>query len=273
MNCSKCGTEFFQSMPNTIVNFIGIYFEYNFENDEKIRNNYNQIFAQILEKIISKKIIKLSDIQFTIVNYDEVICKKCGTKNYNDFYKNFCDDIDVYISKYIYTLINSISLRTINISINEAEINYQTNYFLIAKTLPFKYRKEKKAILRLLKVQDTLNTSSYGGAAGDIIGWILDSTLQNIFTFIFGFVVNHGIKLAKKKINEKTIKNKIKRYLQGDEESLKSIPIEDIIKYFNFPKDYIGSKEEIIEKIICKKAIDYKEELIEKVRNKIKGDD
>jgi len=61
--------------------------------------------------------------------------------------------------------------------------------------------------------------------------------------------------------------------LQGDEQSLKSISIEDIIKYFNLPKDYIGSKEEVIEKIIYKKAIDYKEELIEKVRKEIKVDD
>ncbi|MBC6713773.1 hypothetical protein [Treponema sp. Marseille-Q3903] len=192
--------------------------------------------------------------------------------SYNEVY--CCEDISngfyIYISKQIKTILNSLSIKNLGISMDEVYQTYSFDREYLINHLPFKYKKEKRLILKMEKLQEELPYT--GGKGGDfnLIEWLVENAVTALYTTLVVSLLTFPTKkiLTSAKQSLK-VRKRIRTYIQDNQTDFSDISMEDIKTYFHVPRNFNGSKEDLIEDIIYKKAEHVKKELIEKLRPSI----
>ena len=220
----------------------------------------------LLEKCIITKTIGYSEFAIVIRIDENISCPLCGEDNHYHHYKSIADDFYLYISRYISTLLESISIEHFGLTLEEFGYEYSDIHYELAKNLPLKYRKQKKIILKLLESMNKLPIEGGKGGDSEILHWIIENAMQNTFALVFSAIIGYGFKFGKWIINKQRIRKRIAVAVKNQKPYLNDLTMDEIVKNLKIPDDYSGSKEQLIEEIVFTRAMEYKNTLIERVR-------
>jgi len=277
MNCEKCKeTIYFSKKYSEIIleKFLliyGINSNY-FENGLCIRLNPKMYI--LFEKLITtiKETDDLDDFRKLTNRIDddfEVICENCGHTNKVSYSLVFGNEFYFYIDNYIEFIIENTVEKYTGKPIQDFSIYIDShNYEILYDNLPKEFNKEKQLLKKLYYVRHITPTTFEGGGDGPtILLWLLEQFKIEVFGIILNLIITGGgIKLIVELVKTIKIKSKIRKKIKNKQKYWNDISIEDIKKHISIPKDFKGSKEELIEQILNDKFEEYKSEIIEKLR-------
>ena len=140
----------------------------------------------------------------------------------------------------------------------------------------------KNEINNLLVINDFLplpvkGRERFGGHGGfdfEPIEWLLTIITEQLVSYLIGYIAINGIEKGAKKIKEfihgVKVKQIIKRKIKEHDETWNDISLDEFEKYISFPKKFNGNKEELIEKIVEIKCMEYIERIKSNIKNKEK---
>lgn len=224
------------------------------------------LFADLLNDIRDNDEFDTESVNYYLSEDGDITCCSCGEKQKASAFISIADEFYFFISNYIKYRINELAIKMLNISLKDAHIGFDQKLFNFIEILPDEYNDEKKYFKKLIDIRYKLPIVGGSGGPEDILNWIIDQTKSEVFGLLFSYVLANGLLKGKKLFQDYSLKTKIKKSIAEAKDIWKEVEFDDLLKNIEFPEDFKGSKEEIIEKIVEEKANAYRKELIEVVR-------
>jgi len=202
------------------------------------------------------------------INEDFIVkCENCGFNNKITYSLMIANEFYIYVDNYIDFIIENTIEKITNKSLHDFSIYIGVNnYEILFDNLPHEYKKIKRFLKKLYYVRDITPVTFEGGAGGlEVLEWLLEQSKIYVFGLILNLIITGGGKL-KEFIKSLIIRKKISKKIKNYSRNWNDISLENLRKYISIPKDYKGSKEELIEQILKIKFKEYKNEIIEKLR-------
>lgn len=271
MTCNSCQVDFDYRSQEIQLNIFNV--KHNISFTELKKNNSLDVYFHFLFDIAVTKKFDYKKQQWEIREEETIECPFCKKKNIIYHYHNLSQQFSYYTYKYILAILNSITLDCLDSEIKDSYYLYPSYYLKLTNALPFKFLKQKRILKKLFKIHNKLPFKAELGANIEILEWFIEQICNNIFTIVFCTTLS-GIKkilfFIKKDYLSKKVCKMIQQEIKKEKVNFKELTMEEIISSFNIPEDYTGSKEQLIENIINTKAMEYKEQLIEKIRKSVK---
>jgi len=273
--CSKCSVEY--EYEDQFVDII-ILDEYQARINLDILDNenarLNTLYFNIMDYIRNHSIKKFTEKYVYSFNQERLLeCPICGTKDKKYYDLSFGSNFNWFLYQYIYYTIDDIvfqkTKKSVNVRISDIGglIYDETIINSIITSLPLKYSKEKKYLLKLQKTMKMLPADRGGGDPFDTLEWLIVNIKSEIFGIVLSMFLAGGISILKNIIKKIKIRKLIKKKIKINTDFWKDISFEEIRKYMEIPENYKQSKEQLIKRIIEVKTKEYEEELVEKFRN------
>jgi len=228
------------------------------------------LFKQFIENIKSNDIIDINIELNNCVDIEIIIkCQNCNFENNFQYLVYFSYRFYVYINEYIECILDNIIGKYLNMKISEIAIEINRKSIdILFENLPQNYKNDICLIKKLLYTKNIL--LSYEGKGSDeyqLLGWLFNEFKVQIFGIILSLIIAGGIGKIKDLIKNIKIKHEIRKRIIANRKYWKDIDIESLKNFITIPKDFAGSKEELIEDILKIKYEEYKNEIIEKIRS------
>jgi hypothetical protein len=197
-------------------------------------------------------------------------CPRCGATNKSDFVLSLPDQFFLFIEAYIDFEIDNILIKTLgmpaqDLGIDTLDIN-QIQSFL--DEFPPEHENLRTLIPMLFMTKMLLPTLGGRGSGPEILQWIINQVIAGVIGAVVALVITGGWNGIVRRLQGLRVRDKIKKKIQDNATYWNDVSFEDLSKFIVIPKNFSRSKEELIEKIIESKVDSYKQELIEKLRNK-----
>jgi hypothetical protein len=224
------------------------------------------LFEKMISYIKQNENLDLICNSFTQITGEVVVkCEFCGFDNKIDSL-NFAYAFFNYVCSYIDFIFDNIITKYTNKKVEDFSIKVnESNFDTLFDNLPNNFESDRQLLEKLYYIK--YNLPIIGGSGGpELLEWLLDEFKLSIFSIILSLIITGGIEKINELVKKIKIKTAIKKIIKSEEKYWKNISVEDIIKYISIPKDFNGSKEELIEQILKAKFEEYKNEIIEKLR-------
>lgn len=198
------------------------------------------------------------------------LCPRCHTENKADFVLWLPDEFFLFIEEYINFEVDNVLLKHIGINASEFGIetldSNQLDGFL--GQLSNEYKDLRALISKLFQTRELLPIRGGRGGGHEIFEWIADQVSAEVLGAMVSIVISSGVKGITRKVRGIATRRNIRNKIKADSKYWDEISFDDLAKYINVPKGFVGSKEELIEEIIQSKVDSYKQSLIEKLRHR-----
>ena len=229
-------------------------------------------FDQIIEDINGRT--DVDDFKkFDYCTHQEVtfVCQKCGTRQsqecgfslqYLFFYyiqEKLEEIFDIICGKYF---TKAMSDRFINF-LNDIDLKVILNY------LPEDEKETREKLRKLNAVRWSLPVDGGGtGGGAEICDYIISNIETEIFGIILQAAITFGLFRARHNIHKRRIRKLIRKYLNDESEDWKQVSLEDIYNNFPFARRYKGNEIRIIKRVIEKKSLENRDELLSHLKRK-----
>lgn len=273
MKCQKCNELFFPGNRHayfSVFDRYSIVIAYPFHQPHRVAN-LSPLFAKLVEDIrAGQNVEDYRQFDFYIQEEIEQKCPHCGEPNSVRFQLSIQDEFFLYIEDTIAFEIDNILLRYVGATAEDCGIDtldpVQVDGLL--SELPATFDALRGTIKRLFEIKHLLPIHGGRGGGIDILNWITDQVSAEMVGALVSFAITSGTAAIGKTIKGLSLRSRIRRKVRDNAEYWDDISFDQLSKHISIPKNYDGSKEEVIEGIILQKVDAYKSELVEKLRRR-----
>ncbi len=287
MKCIMCNSDLVRHEAS-IKNIVKEKFpkQYLFYRNESIAlyDDINAYFNSLILDSYSEKSLKpFSLYDYNIEISSNINCLECGINEFSTLNICLTEMFHNYLNTRIEYLFNKISIQNLGYGIfndifgDYTDLNEKILIDLVPDT-----NNIKNEITKLLEINDFLplpvkGRERFGGHGGfdfEPLEWLLTIITEQLVSYIIGYIAINGIEKGAKKIKEfihgVKVKQIIRRKIKEHDETWNEISLDEFEKYISFPKKFNGNKDELIEKIVEKKCMEYIERIKINIKNKEK---
>jgi len=268
MKCESCNKllNFRKEYQENILDKYLLVFEKNsyHELDPKIYVLFENLITYIKENDNLDIFIELNN---RIDDEILITCEDCGFINKINYTLIIAKEFYSYINRYIDFIYDNIITKLTNKKYNDFSIYLdENNYSILFENLPGYYENDKYLLKKLYYIRNIIPGIERGGNGQQIIEWIFEQLKIQVFGIIITLLITGSITKIKELVKSIKIKKEIKKRIKKGNKYWKDINLDDIRKYITIPKNFQGSKEELIEQILELKFEEYKNDILEKLQ-------